>query len=202
MDNKVILVGGFYEIIEFCEDNDIEIVGIIDNYFINDIYWGYLIIGMDDKVKVLFEIYKNVLVLIILDVFYVCYKLYYYYKSIGFQVVLLISWDVFIFCSVIIGEGIIIQRGVNFFLNIKIGQMVKVNMNVNIMYDCLIGNYVIVVFNVVLLGKVEIDDKVYIGVNVILLFLVKIGENVIVGVGFVVIKLVCFNIVVKGSFVK
>ena len=93
MDNKVILVGGFHEIIELCEDNDIEIAGIIDNYLTNDTYWGYPIIGTDDKAKVLFETYKNVPVLITPDVPHVRYKLYHYYKSIGFQVASLISRD-------------------------------------------------------------------------------------------------------------
>ena len=173
MDNKVILVGGFHEIIELCEDNDIEIAGIIDNYLTNDTYWGYPIIGTDDKAKVLFETYKNVPVLITPDVPHVRYKLYHYYKSIGFQVASLISRDASISRSAIIGEGTIIQRGANLSSNIKIGQMVKVNTNANIMHDCLIGNYVTVAPNAVLLGKVEIDDKAYIGANATLLPSVK-----------------------------
>lgn len=203
MDRKVILVGGFHEIIELCEDNDVEIVGIIDNNIVEDTYWGYPVIGTDGNANILFEKYKDVPVLITPDIPYIRNKLYNYYtRKVGFKVASLISKDAYISRSAEIGEGTIIQRGVNVSSNIIIGKMVKINANVNIMHDCILDNYVTVAPNSVLLGKVTIGTSTYIGANSTLLPMVTIGENVIVGAGAVVTKPVCSNITVKGNPAK
>ena len=53
MVNKVILVGGFHEMIELCEDCGYSIVGIIDNT-ISTNYWNYPIIGTDGDCQELY----------------------------------------------------------------------------------------------------------------------------------------------------
>ena len=47
MDKKIILVGGFHEIIELCENIGYTIIGIIDNN-IEDHYLNYPILGRDE----------------------------------------------------------------------------------------------------------------------------------------------------------
>lgn len=204
MDKKVVLVGGFHEIIELCEDNDIEILGIIDNNIVEDTYWGYPIIGTDNDASILFEKeYKNIPVLITPDIPHIRYQLYNYYKiKIGCKVASLISKDTYISRSVKIGEGTIIQRGVNISSNIIIGKMVKINTNVNMMHDCLLDDYVTVAPNSVLLGKVKIGAFTYIGANSTLLPMMVVGENVIIGAGSVVTKPVQSNITIKGNPAK
>lgn len=203
MDKKVILVGGFHEIIELCEDNSIEILGIIDNNIIEDTYWGYPILGTDSDASVLLEKYKNIPVLITPDIPHIRCKLYNYYKkNIGFKVASLISRDAYLSRSAKIGEGTIIQRGVNISSNTIIGKMVKINTNVNVMHDCILDDFVTVAPNSVLLGKVKIETSTYIGANSTLLPMVTVGENAIVGAGAVVAKPVRSNITVKGNPAK
>lgn len=198
MDKKIILVGGFHEIIELCEDNHIEIIGIIDNHLTDDTYWGYPVIGKDENAKFLFDKHKNVPVLITPDIPSVRYNLYHYYKNIGFGIASLISRDAYISRSAEIGEGTIIQRGVNISSNTSIGQMVKINTNTNIMHDCMISSYVTVAPNTVLLGKVKVENEAYIGANATILPSVIIGQSAMVGAGSVVTKSVHSNTVVKG----
>lgn len=198
MGKKIILVGGFHEIIELCEDNHIEIIGIIDNHLTDDTYWEYPVIGKDENARTLFEAYKNVPVLITPDIPRVRYNLYHYYKDIGFGIASLISRDAYISRSAEIGEGTIIQRGTNISSNTSIGQMVKINTNANVMHDCVISNYVTVAPNAVLLGKVKVEDGTYIGANATILPSVIIGQNTMVGAGSVVTKSVHSNAVVKG----
>ena len=59
MVNKVILVGGFHEMIELCEDCGYSIVGIIDNT-ISTNYWNYPIIGTDGDCQELYKKYADI----------------------------------------------------------------------------------------------------------------------------------------------
>lgn len=198
MDKKVILVGGFHEIIELCEENEVQIAGIIDPHLTEQIYWGYPVLGKDRDAERLYDSYKKVPVLITPDLPRIRFKLYNYYTQIGFKVASLISKDAYVSRSAEIGEGTIVQRGVHISSHVSVGKMVKLNTNATIMHDCQVKDYVTIAPNAVLLGKVIINEASYIGANATLLPEIAIGENVTVGAGAVVTKRVQPNTIVKG----
>lgn len=198
MDKKVILVGGFHEIIELCEENKVQITGIIDPHLTEQTYWGCPVLGKDEDAERLYDFYKEVPVLITPDLPRIRFKLYNYYTQIGFKVASLISKDAYVSRSAKIGEGTIVQRGVHISSNVNVGKMVKLNTNANVMHDCQVKDYATVAPDAILLGKVIVNEASYIGANATLLPEIVIGENVIVGAGAVVTKRVQPNTIVKG----
>ncbi|MGJ7024628.1 acetyltransferase [Petrimonas sulfuriphila] len=198
---NVILVGGFCEIIELCEENSIKIVGIIDNISEKN-YYGYPIICNDEAASHAFLQYKNTPIIITPDSPSIREKLFLKYSEIGFNFFSLIAKDSKISKSAIIGTGCVIQNGTNLSSNSVIGDFVKLNTNANVMHDVNIGNFTTIAPNSVILGKVKIGEKSYIGANSTILPYTNVGNSSIVGAGAVVTKDVYSNIVVVGNPAK
>ena len=197
MNKEIILVGGFHEIIELCEEIGYKIIGIIDNN-LKETYWGYPIIGTDDMIKNLTRKYKNIPLVITPDLTSTRKKLFLEYSKYGFEFETIISPMARISKSSIIGTGAIIQHQVNVSSNVRIGIFAKLNVGCNIMHDSTIGNFVTIAPNAVILGRVNIGDSTYIGANSTILPDKSIGENVIVGAGAVVTKNFDSNSIIKG----
>lgn len=197
MDKKIIIVGGFHEIIELCEELKYSIVGIIDNT-LKGKYLGYPIIGNDSDASMLFKTFYNLPLVITPDTPLLREKLFGYYSKIGFRFETIISAKAKISKSAQIGTGTIIQSGVNVSAQTRIGNFVKLNTNCNVMHDCLIHDYVTIAPNAVLLGHVTVSEKVYIGANSTILPTISIGEDSLVGAGSVVTRNIDNNITVKG----
>ena len=197
MNKEIILVGGFHEIIELCEEIGYKIIGIIDNN-LKETYWGYPIIGTDDMIKNLTRKYKNIPLVITPDLTSTRKKLFLEYSKYGFEFETIISPMARISKSSIIGAGAIIQHQVNVSSNVRIGIFAKLNVGCNIMHDSTIGNFVTIAPNAVILGRVNIGDSTYIGANSTILPGKSIGENVIVGAGAVVTKNFDSNSIIKG----
>jgi len=197
MNKQIILVGGFHEIIELCEEIGYKIIGIIDNN-LQETYWGYPIIGTDDMIKNLTRKYKNIPLVITPDLTSIRKKLFLEYSKYGFEFETIISPMARISKSSIIGTGAIIQHQVNVSSNVRIGIFAKLNVGCNIMHDSTIGNFVTIAPNAVILGRVNVGDSTYIGANSTILPDKSIGENVIVGAGAVVTKNFDSNSIIKG----
>ncbi|KUK56789.1 MAG: Putative capsular polysaccharide related hexapeptide transferase family protein, partial [Bacteroidetes bacterium 38_7] len=90
MDKKIILVGGFHEIIELCENLGYTIIGIIDNN-IKDSYLNYPILGTDDEANTLFMKYGSIPLVITPDLPIIREKLFKHYSDIGFSFETIIS---------------------------------------------------------------------------------------------------------------
>lgn len=187
MNKKVIIIGGFHEIIELCEELNYSIVGIIDNNP-NKQHLSYPIIGNDNDAYFLFESYKNIPLVVTPDSPAVREKLFKYYTKIGFSFESVISTKAKISKSSSIGSGTIIQDGVNVSANTKIGNFVKLNTGSNVMHDCMIGDFVTIAPNAVILGEININQNSYIGANATILPGKRIAENVIIGAGAVLTK--------------
>ena len=197
MKSDVIIVGGFHEVIELCEECGFNVVGIIDNELIGT-YYGVPVIGKDDDAKQLFPQYCRCKVVITPDSPRIREKLVYLYKTIGYEFATVISLHTHISKYAEIGEGTIIQSGVNVSAATKIGSFCKLNNYCNVMHDNVIGNYTTIAPNAVLLGRVTIGDKSYIGANSTILPNISIGAGSTVGAGAVVTRSVETNIIVKG----
>lgn len=197
MDKKIIVVGGFHEIIELCEELNYSIIGIIDNNLKNT-YLGYPILGMDNDALILFEKYRNIPLVITPDSPSIRKKLFFYYSNIGFSFETIISSYAKISKSSSIGKGTIIQHGVNVSSFAHIGNFVKLNIGCNIMHDCCINDFVTIAPNAVVLGRINIGECSYIGSNSTILPEKTVGDNVIVGAGSVVTKNIGSNLTIKG----
>jgi len=195
VQNKIIIVGAFHEIIELAEDNGIEIVGMIDNERTEN-YRNYKILCTDKDAINLSGIFKDIPIIITPDKPQLRQKLYSYYSELGFKFFSLISKNSIISKSAVIDIGTIIQSGVNVSAESNIGKFVKLNTKCNIMHNSVIGNYTTIAPNAVTLGNVKIGELCYIGSNATILPNVSICGNVIVGAGAVVTK----NINIAGTY--
>ena len=146
MDN-IIMVGGFHEMVELCEDCGLNIVGIIDNKM-SGTYEGVKIIGTDDDRHEIFKKYGDVPVVLTPDKPAIREKLYHLYKDAGFSFKTVISPTARISRTATIGVGTVIQDKVNVSSHTKIGDFVKLNTMSNVMHDCNVGGFTTIAPNV------------------------------------------------------
>jgi sugar O-acyltransferase (sialic acid O-acetyltransferase NeuD family) len=187
MNKEVILIGGFHEIIELCEDSDINILGIIDNKLVNE-YMGYPIIGADKDAPELYTKFKRYPLILAPDQPLLREKLFNYYSDLGYTFTSLICKTAKISRSALIGNGTIIQNGVNISSSSNIGNFVKLNTNANIMHDSSIADFSTVAPDAVILGRVIVQNSCYIGSNSTILPGILIRKLTTVGAGAVVTK--------------
>lgn len=197
MKSDVILVGGFHEIVELCDDCGLNVVGIIDNEHVGS-YYSIPIIGTDDDAEQLFPQYGSCKVVITPDDPKIREKLSAIYKAIGYEFATIISPYAHISKYAEIGEGTVVQSGVYVSAATKIGHFCKLNSSCIVMHDDVIGDYTTIAPNAVLLGRVTTGYKSYIGANSTLLPNISIGAGSTVGAGAVVTRNVESGIIVKG----
>ena len=201
MNKDVIIVGAFHEIIEFCELCGYNIIGMFDSFLKNE-YLGYKILGDDNSAKSKFNEYKNIPLIVTPDMPDKRYRLVQFYKQIGYHFTQLVSPKAIISRSAILGEGVVIQSGVNVSSNVFIGDFVKLNTYSNIMHDSIIEKYTTLAPNSVILGKVKINSFCYIGSNSTILPYKEIGSKAVIGAGSVVTKNITSNVTVVGNPAK
>lgn len=194
---SVILVGGFCEIVELCDLCNKNIVGIVDKN-LQGKFFGYDVLGGDEIAPLLYNEFGDVELVVTPDSPNVRKKLVEYYKSFGFKFCRLISPRSYISKSSKIGEGVVIQDGVNISSMAVVGDYVKVNTLANIMHNSVIGDYSTVAPNAVILGNVRVLASAYIGSNATLLPNISIGCGATVGAGAVVTKNVYNDVTVVG----
>lgn len=203
MKNKILLIGAYHEMIELCESCNYEVIGIFDNdYDYDDEYYGVKIVGKDSDAELLYEQYGDIPVVITPFMPSVRERLYNLYSSIGYKFATIISPDAIVSKFSTIGEGSVIQSGVNIAANTHIGRFVKLNTMCNIMHDNEIGDFVTVSPNAVTLGYVKIGDRAFLGANCTILPNLKIGNDATVGAAAVVTKDIPSEKVVKGNPAK
>lgn len=196
---RLILVGGFPQIIEICEEENIDIVGIIDNKIKKNIM-SYPIIGTDNDANLLAAKYRNIPILITPDNPKLKFKLYQLYSSCGFQFANLISSTARISSYSSIGSiGTIIYPNARISTNAEIGNFVRLHAGCSIDHDVQIGSFSNVAPMSVILGRVSIGKNVYIGANSTILPDLIIGDNSIIGAGAVVTKSIPKNEVWVGN---
>lgn len=198
LDRQVILVGGFSEIIELCEEAGREIVGIFDTCLPSS-HASYPLLGTDAAARKLSEKYGNIPVIVTPDDPTKRKELVGYYSQLGFSFGTLVHPSARISRTADIGRGVVIQSGVNVSSNVSIGAFVKLNTNANLMHDTKVGSFATIAPNAVVLGRVNVDEAAYIGSNATILPGLSVGRCVIVGAGAVLTRSVGANKVVAGN---
>ena len=201
MKQQIMLIGAYHEMIELCESCGYEVIGIIDNDF-KDEYFGVKILGKDEDAERLFELFRDIPLVITPFMPSVRERLYKLYSSIGYKFATIISPAARVSRFSTVGEGTVIQAGVNVAANTKIGRFVKLNTMCNVMHDNSIGDFVTVSPNAVTLGYVTIEDRAFLGANCTILPHLKVCEGATVGAAAVVTKDVQARRVVKGNPAK
>lgn len=194
---NIIIVGGFHEMIELCEDAGENIIGIIDNDLTGE-YYGYPVIGTDDDAQLIYKQHSNCQIVITPDSPLLRKKLVDIYRSAGFSFATIIHPSATVSRFSTIGEGTTIQRRVNVSANTKIGDFCKLNTGCNVTHDNIIGDYATIAPNSVILGYVTVGELSYIGANSTILPNINVGGLCTIGAGAVVTKNVQSNLVVAG----
>lgn len=120
----------------------------------------------------------------------------------GFEMQSLIHPSVEIGKNTVIGNGVIIQKGVVLTIDIKISNNVCIQPNATIAHEVLIGEDSFVASNVTLSGNVHMGKCSYIAIGVPVKQGINIGDNVIIGMGSCVSKNVPSNAVTTGNPLK
>jgi sugar O-acyltransferase, sialic acid O-acetyltransferase NeuD family len=197
MDTDVILVGGFHEIIELCEDAGVNVIGIIDGR-LHGSYYGIPVLGSDEDASSVKERYGDVPVVVTPDAPSVRKKLVEFYRDRGFRFMTLVSPFSKVSKYATLGEGCVVQSMVNISAGTHVGSFVKLNIGCNIMHDNAVGDYSTVAPGAVSLGRVSIGEGVYVGANSTILPEMSVGYDSVVGAGSVVTHDVAPCSVVKG----
>ena len=196
---KVILVGFFQEMVELCADCGMEIVGFFDDKRFKDGRVNPVrYLGDDADAKDLYQQYKDIEFIITPDAPCVRKRLADYYRSIGFSFATIIHPLATISPTAQIGEGSVIQKGVNVSANTRVGAFCRLNTHCNVTHDVVVGDFTTIAPDAVLLGYVTVGEGCYVGANSTVLPNCFIGNEVTIGAGAVVTKNLEPSITVVG----
>jgi sugar O-acyltransferase (sialic acid O-acetyltransferase NeuD family) len=196
--NRVILVGGFHEVIDLCESCGVDIAGIIDNR-LQGSYRGHSVLGGDEDAEALYNKYGDVPLLVTPDEPGVRKSLVDRYSALGFRFASGVHPLASVSPSADLGTGVIVHTFAHVSTDAHVGDFVRVNACANVMHDCVVGDFTTVAPNAVLLGRVTVGESSYIGSNATILPDVRVGEGSVVGAGAVVTKDVPDGVTVAGN---
>jgi len=195
---KIILIGGFSEIFELCEECGFDILGYVDEDSAVDRLkrYSYELLGSDSGFP--FDVYKSAVSFFISpDSPSVREKIYQWTQFYGLTYARLISPQSRVSRTALIGHGSCLQYGTNVSASCVIGDFVKVNTYANVMHDSVVGNFSTIAPNAAIMGRVTIGERCYIGANATIIPEITVCPNAIIGAGAVVNK----DIVEPGTYV-
>jgi UDP-N-acetylbacillosamine N-acetyltransferase len=185
MDKKIVLIGGFTEIIELCNDLEFEKIYVIDR---KDIGQNTIYLGSDENIDEFFQVVKNFDFCITPDLPVVRKKIFVNLKKFSFDFPNLLSSSAKVSKTSTIHTGCVVQNGAYISTNVVLGSFVKVNVNACIMHDSKIGSFSTLAPSSTILGRVTIGEMCYIGASATILPEIAICDNVVIGAGAVVTK--------------
>lgn len=186
---KIILIGGFSEIFELCEECGFDILGYVDEESTVDRLkqYSYDLLGSDQVFS--FDSFKGAASFFISpDSPSDREKIYKRIQVYGLTYARLISPHSRVSRTSLIGKGSCLQYGTNISSSCVIGDFVKVNTYANIMHDSIIGSFSTIAPNAAIMGRVRIGERCYIGANATIIPNTIICCNTVIGAGAVVNK--------------
>lgn len=107
-------------------------------------------------------------------------------KEMGFQFAQFIHSSSRVSEKVSVGEGIVVNGGVQVAAGAQLGDFVYINRGALIGHDTSIGAYSIISPGANIAGSVSIGSGTYVGIGAIIIERVKIGSNCFIGAGSLV----------------
>lgn len=194
---KVVVIGGFTEVIEALSETKTEILGYVD-FEKRDSIIKYL--GTDDNY--IESGTKEIPIVLSPDLPEIRRRLYFLYQNSGFNFFSFVHYLSYLSPSAVLHDCVFIQRFAHVSSGVVLEKGVRLNVQSNIMHDTYVGEFSTLAPNAVLLGNVRVGKRCYIGANAVVLPGIIIGDDVIVGAGSVVTKNIESGKIVKGNPAK
>ena len=185
MGSKIVLIGGFSEIIELCQELHYQEIAVIDR---SDVGKGTVYLGTDESIQGSIHEILDSGFCITPDIPKIRENIYLFYTKYNITYPSLISRNARVSYSAQVARGTVIQYGSFVSSDVVIGAFVKLNVNTCVMHDSTVGDYTTLAPSCTILGKVIIGKHCYIGTGATILPEVSICDAVTVGAGAVVTK--------------
>lgn len=185
MNQDIVLIGGFSEIIELCNDLGYESIYVIDR---KDVGLNTLYIGNDNEVETQLPRVEFFEFCITPDLPKVRKAIFDKFYKYNIRFGTLKSGGSKISKTSKIERGCVIQYGAYISSNVVLSSFVKVNVNACVMHDSKIGSFTTLAPSCTILGRVTIGEMCYIGSSATILPEISICDNVTIGAGAVVTK--------------
>lgn len=200
MDNKVIIAGAGAHckvILDIIQDStNFEVVGLLDSCEQTALL-GVPIVGTDSMAEALYQ--KGVRrAFVAIGDNKIRQKVTVHLKTIGFQMINVVSRHAVVSRYAEIGEGIVIMPGAIVNAEARIGNGCILNTNCSVDHDCKIGDFCHVAPGCAISGSTTIGNNTFLGTRAAVIDRLCIGEDVMVAAGAVVVKNVPNHCVVMG----
>lgn len=199
---KLIIIGGgdnagaVIDVIKNNNDN-MQIIGISDNYSLGSYINGYAIKLIDEEV--VNYLHESKIIISYAKSMKIRKRLYENFTNYKAEFVSIMSKSSYISDTSNIGQGCIIMPGVVIRNQTSIGYNTLINSNATVEHGCQVGNHCHIGPGAVLTGNVIIEDECFIGANSTILPDLKISKGCIIGAGSVVTKNVSQNEIWIGN---
>ena len=194
MGSKIVLIGGFSEIIELCQELHYQEIAVIDRA---DVGRGTVYLGTDASIQESINEILDAGFCITPDLPNIREKIHLFYSKYNVTYPSLISRNARVSHNAQIARGAVIQYGSFVSSDVVIGAFVKLNVNACVMHDSVIGDFSTLAPSCNILGRVVIGSNCYIGTSAIIMPGVTLCNDVIVGAGAVVTK----SITIPGVYI-
>ena len=195
MGLKIVLIGGFSEIIELCQELNYSEISVIDKA---DVGRGTVFLGTDDSIQEIIHKFVDKGFCITSDIPRNREKIYKLYSKNNIKYPSLISLNAYISANSKVGRGTVIQYGSFVSTDVIIGVFVKLNVNACVMHDSVIGDFSTLAPSCTILGNVTIGKYCYVGTAATILPGLSICDDVTIGAGAVVTKNITKPGIYKG----
>jgi sugar O-acyltransferase (sialic acid O-acetyltransferase NeuD family) len=187
MNNKqVILAGGFCEVIELCSRCGLNVMGVIDASPATVAGYDIKYLGTDESVLADPKRFCNIPLVIVPDMPVARRRIVERYRLASFKFASVVSPDVDISPTSVMGEGVVVQSHVVVTAQTCIGTFSKLNVGVKVFHECQVGAFVTIGPGATLLGRVRVGEESYIGASSTIMPGRVIGKGCIIGAGALV----------------
>jgi sugar O-acyltransferase (sialic acid O-acetyltransferase NeuD family) len=188
MKTQIILIGGFCEMIEHCQECGFEIIGIVDVSDKDATAYGLPYLENDEAFLLKADEFRSYPLVITPDAPKIREKIVARYREAGFSFAQVVSPSAKVSRTAKLGEGVVIQAGCMISAQTTIGNFVRMNMGARVFHESVIGDFVTLAPDAFVGGKVKIGKKSYIGMRSVVMSNKLVGSCTMIGAGAVVTK--------------
>ena len=198
MKKEIILIGGFCETIELCQDCGFTIIGIVDVTDKDAKAYHLSYLGDDETFLASSEQYIQFPLVVCPDSPKARHRIAEKYKDAGFSFASVVSPDAKISKTAILGKGVVIHSGCLVSSRVRINDFVRMNHCASIFHESQVQKAVTIAPYATVLGRVELGEQCYIGAHAVVLPERKLAPGTLVGAGAIVTKDVATHTTVVG----